>query len=163
VAAEVDAFESLAAEIDYPMYVVTAASGDERAGCLVGFLSQCSIDPARVMVWLSKRNRTHRVAARSEVIVVHLLRRSDGPIAELFGGTTGDEVDKFEWPSFEDGPSSVPVLDGCDWFAGRVVSQVDGGDHTGFLIEPFGGRVERAGTPQLGFQEARSIEAGHDA
>jgi len=163
MAAEADAFESLAGELDYPMFVVTAASGDERAGCLVGFLSQCSIDPARVVVWLSKANRTYRVAAGSDAIVVHLLRAGDGPIAELFGGTTGDEVDKFDWPSFEDGPSGVPVLDGCDWFAGRVLSQIDGGDHVGFLIEPFEGSVERAGTRQLGFQETRSIEPGHDA
>jgi flavin reductase (DIM6/NTAB) family NADH-FMN oxidoreductase RutF len=163
VASEVDTFESLAGEIDYPMYVVTAASDDDRAGCLVGFLSQCSIDPARVMVWLSKRNRTYRVAVGSDVVVVHLLRAGDDAIAELFGGTTGDEADKFDWPSFEDGPSGVPVLDGCDWFAGRVLSEIDGGDHAGFLIEPFGGRIERAGTPQLGFQATRSIDPGHDA
>lgn len=38
------------------MYVVTATAGDERAGCLVGFASQCSIRPVRFVVWLSKVN-----------------------------------------------------------------------------------------------------------
>jgi flavin reductase (DIM6/NTAB) family NADH-FMN oxidoreductase RutF len=163
MASELDAFEALAADVDYPMYVVTAASEEARAGCLVGFLSQCSIDPARVVVWLSKNNRTYRVAVRSEALVVHLLRQGDEPLAELFGGATGDDVDKFEWPSHEEGPSGVPVLDGCDWFAGRVLSEVDGGDHVGFLIEPFGGTAERAGTPQLGFQAVRAIDPGHEA
>ena len=39
--------------LDYPMYVVTAAgAGAEWDGCLVGFATQCSIDPARwVRAW----------------------------------------------------------------------------------------------------------------
>ena len=40
-------FEECVAELDYPMIVVTVASGAERAGCLVGFSTKCSIDPAR--------------------------------------------------------------------------------------------------------------------
>ena len=35
-----DAFHSLVADLDYPMFVVTACDGSERAGCLVGFLTQ---------------------------------------------------------------------------------------------------------------------------
>jgi flavin reductase (DIM6/NTAB) family NADH-FMN oxidoreductase RutF len=37
-----NAFERIVGELDYPMHVVTAAEGDERDGCLVGFLTQCS-------------------------------------------------------------------------------------------------------------------------
>ncbi|MFE2251449.1 flavin reductase, partial [Streptomyces lavendulae] len=41
--------------LDGPVYVVAVAVavGAERAGCLVGFASQCSIDPPRFIVWLS--------------------------------------------------------------------------------------------------------------
>lgn len=46
---DVDPFNLL----DHPMYVVTAEADGERAGCLVGYASQCSIQPARFMVWLS--------------------------------------------------------------------------------------------------------------
>ena len=61
-----DAFEQLVALLDYPMYVVTTRTGEESAGCLVGFTSQVSIRPRRFLVGLSKRNHTYRVARRSE-------------------------------------------------------------------------------------------------
>lgn len=82
--------------LDYPMYVVTAAADGEQAGCLVGFGSQCSIDPPRFMVWISTSNRTYRVARRASHVAVHVLRREQEPTADWFGGRTGDDVDKFE-------------------------------------------------------------------
>ena len=45
MAGEQHGFVELAREIDYVMYVVTAAAGEERAGCLVGFTTQTSIHP----------------------------------------------------------------------------------------------------------------------
>src|SRR5215208_7631728 len=38
------AFEAIVAQLDYPMFIVTAAAGEERGGCLVGFATQASID-----------------------------------------------------------------------------------------------------------------------
>ncbi|WP_206328591.1 flavin reductase, partial [Streptomyces sp. Tu 4128] len=72
--------------LDPDMCVVTAAAGGERAGCLVGFSSQCSIDPIRYVVWLSEVNRTYRVASSADVLAVHLLARDQRGTAELFGG-----------------------------------------------------------------------------
>ncbi|HET6856973.1 MAG TPA: flavin reductase, partial [Streptomyces sp.] len=75
--------------LDYPVYVVTAAAAGEQAGCLVGFASQCSIDPVRFTVWLSKANRTLRVARAATHLAVHLLGREQLALAELFGGECG--------------------------------------------------------------------------
>src|SRR5690606_8349284 len=50
------AFDRFTDALDYPMYVVTAEADGERAGCLVGFGSQCSMRPARFMVWVSELN-----------------------------------------------------------------------------------------------------------
>ena len=55
-------FDALMAQLDQPLVVVTTAAGDERAGCVVGFHVQCSIEPRRVAVWLSKANHTFRVS-----------------------------------------------------------------------------------------------------
>ncbi len=41
---------ALVTEIDYPMFIVTAAAGGRRAGCLVGFTTQCSIHPPRFLI-----------------------------------------------------------------------------------------------------------------
>jgi flavin reductase (DIM6/NTAB) family NADH-FMN oxidoreductase RutF len=158
----VSAFEEIAAELDYPMYVVTAAAGGERSGCLVGFGTQCSIDPLRFLVCVSKANHTARVAERADVLVVHVLRGGDRAVAELFGEATGDDVDKFSRCRWRAGPGDTPVLEGLDWFGGPVLTRVDGGDHVAFVIDPREGAHERHG-PQLGFQAVRDVDPGHRA
>ncbi|MEV8100591.1 flavin reductase family protein [Kitasatospora sp. NPDC085879] len=158
-----EAFERFVALLDYPVFVVTAAAEDERAGCLVGFAGQCSIDPPRFVVWLSKANHTYGVACRARVLAVHLLPR-DHRLAELFGGATGDEVDKFREVAWFAGPDGVPVLAGVPgWFAGRVLDHADWGDHTGFLLAPVAARVPEAADPVLCFGDVDDIDAGHPA
>lgn len=156
-------FQDVVATLDYPMYVVTTAAGDERAGCLVGFTSQCSIDPPRFAVWLSKSNRTYRVARGAEILAVHALGEGERDLAELFGHHTGDQVDKFARCSWRPGPAGVPVLDDCPrWFAGRILDHWDTGDHLGFLLEPLAAAAE-ADEDDLGFQDLKGIEPGHEA
>jgi flavin reductase (DIM6/NTAB) family NADH-FMN oxidoreductase RutF len=156
------ASEVLAA-LDYPMLVVTAAAGEERAGCLVGFAAQCSIDPVRLVVWVSKANRTYRVAERSEALGVHFLAAGQRDLAVLFGGETGDRVDKFARCRWHPGPRGVPLLDDCSrWIVGRILRRDDGGDHVGHLLVP----VEASAGEwegQLGFQAVRDLDPGHAA
>ena len=157
-------FERCAATFDLPMFVVTAAAGDERDGCLVGFVTQCSIDPPRVLVCLSKENRTTRIASAADGLVVHVLRAADRDVASHFGELTGDEVDKLAGRRWRPGPVDAPVLEGLDWFAGAVLERLDLGDHTGFLLEVTGdGSAARADEPGLGFQAVRDLDPGHPA
>ena len=123
VGAEADAFDAIVADLDGPAYVVTTAAAGERDGCLVALASQCSIDPPRFGVWLSKENRTYRIALSAPTLVVHLLRQGDHHLAHLFGAQTGDEVDKFEGIEWRPGPDGCPVLARCDWFAGSIIER----------------------------------------
>ena len=157
------AVHELVSAIDYPMYIVTAAAGDERAGCLVGFTTQCSIDPPRFLACLSDKNRTFRVAQEADLLVVHLVPDTEEELARLFGSETGDEVDKFERCEWSPGPGGAPVLAACpNWFAGRVLERWPAGDHWAFLLEP----VEAASDPgeePFSFHRARRLEPGHEA
>lgn len=161
-----DEFPRLMAQLDYSLLIVTAAAGEERAGCLVGFASQVSIDPPRFLVGLSVKNRTYRVAnadAGADVLVVHFVPEQAEDLADLFGGETGDEVDKFARCQWRDGPGGAPVLSELeDWFAGRVLGRIPLGDHCGFLLEPIEGEAHRSGSP-LTFRRAKRIEPGHEA
>ncbi|WP_435837145.1 flavin reductase family protein [Streptomyces achromogenes] len=149
--------------LDPDMCVVTAAAGGERAGCLVGFASQCSIRPPRFVVWLSKANRTYRVARAARHLAVHLLTRDQRDLAERFGGRTGDEVDKFAGLAWREGPAGTAVLDeAAAWFTGSVVHRVDGGDHVGHVLDPVEWGEGRPGT-LLRLSDAATIEAGHPA
>jgi flavin reductase (DIM6/NTAB) family NADH-FMN oxidoreductase RutF len=156
-------FHALVAGLEYPMWIVTAAAGDERDGCLVGFTTQCSIDPPRYLVCLSNKNRTFRIARDAEVLGVHLLPENERELAELFGGETGDEVDKLAQWGWSEGPGGVPILDRVrSWFAGRVLQRVDAGDHVAHVLEPVAAR-HQAPDGSLGFQEVRDIDPGHPA
>lgn len=156
------AFARLATRLDYPLYVVTTAMGDERSGCLIGFATQCSIHPPRFLACLSKKNHTYRLALRAPVLAVHVVEEGHKDIAGLFGGETGDEIDKFALVPWHE-RHGVPVLDACEsWFAGRVREKIDLGDHVGFLLEPIELEADDA-SGQLTFQQARDIEAGHKA
>src|SRR5690242_1861529 len=109
-----DAFDELVGGLDYPMFIVTVRDDEEIAGCLVGFATQCSIDPPRFLVCISEKNRTYRIARGADVMAIHLVPASATGLAALFGGETGDEVDKFARCAWHVGPRGAPVLDECD-------------------------------------------------
>jgi flavin reductase (DIM6/NTAB) family NADH-FMN oxidoreductase RutF len=159
-----DGWQAVAALLDYPMFVVTTRAGDERSGCLVGFATQVSVEPARFLIGLSKNNHTYRVATDADRLVVHLLDRSRRNLAELFGATTGDQVDKFACCDWHDGPGAVPVLDGAAaWFSGPVIGTYPVGDHVGFLVEMDAADVRDPDATLLTFSAVKDVAPGHEA
>jgi flavin reductase (DIM6/NTAB) family NADH-FMN oxidoreductase RutF len=157
---DVDAFFG---ELDYPMYVVTTRAGDDRAGCLVGFTTQTSIDPARFLVCISEVNATARTVAGATHVAVHQIPREGKDLARLFGEESEDWTDKFARCAWHDGPYGVPLLDdAAAWLVGEIAERLDLGDHQGLLLVPVatGGR---SGGEILTFQQLADLEAGHPA
>jgi flavin reductase (DIM6/NTAB) family NADH-FMN oxidoreductase RutF len=144
------------------MFIVTVVSADgERDGCLIGFATQCSVKPQRFIACISKVNRTFEAVQKADAIVVHFLGAEQRPLAELFGGETGDDVDKFEHCDWSEGPGGIPVLaDVPGWFAGRILQRHDAGDHVALLLEPTH-TEDRGGAVNLGFQDVKGIHPGH--
>jgi len=150
--------------LDYPMFVVTTRHGEQRSGCLVGFASQVSIKPRRFLVGLSDKNHTFRVAQHAERLVVHVLDADDRQLAELFGGTTEDEVDKFAHCEWNDGPDGVPVLSAAPaWFSGKILRRDPLGDHVGYLIEPDTAHRDDGEPSLLTLADVADLEPGHEA
>lgn len=146
------------------MFVVTTAADDHPSGCLVGFATQTSLEPPRFLVGVSKRNHTFGVAAQSGHLAVHVLLRRDIELARLFGGETGDEIDKFEHCSWHSGPAGMPILDAAPaWFVGKTLSRIELGDHLGYLLEPIAGYAPRRSEDLLAFSDVDGIDAGHGA
>jgi flavin reductase (DIM6/NTAB) family NADH-FMN oxidoreductase RutF len=160
------AFHAISADLDYPMVIVTTAvttaEGTERAGCLVGFMSQCSIKPPLLMVWMSKRNRTTRAAEGASSLLVHFPSNDERALTMLFGSETGDEVDKFARCRWEPGPEGLPLLADCTrWVAGHIVERLDAGDHVGHLLDLFEAAAG-AWSGQIGFQSVKDLDPGHE-
>jgi flavin reductase (DIM6/NTAB) family NADH-FMN oxidoreductase RutF len=157
-----NAFDEIAASIDSAMAIVTTASGEERAGCLIGFHAQTSISPRRYAVWLSKANHTLRVALHSEYLAVHFLTSDDRDLAELFGTLSGDDTDKFtrcEWEPSAEGP---PLLSRCPHrlLLRRTGMLDEGSDHVCFVTEPLDARSSGRFTP-LRLSAVTDLVPGH--
>ncbi|HET9188245.1 MAG TPA: flavin reductase family protein [Acidothermaceae bacterium] len=156
--------DDLLRHANQPMVIVTARDKDgERAGCLVGFSSQCAIDPPLYAVWLSVQNRTFEVARRADHLAVHLLAKNQRPLAELFGSVTDHDHDKFAHCEWDDGPYGLPILrQAAGWFAGPVRAIPSSGDHELFIVNPQVARGRLDEQP-LSFQDVKDLHAGNPA
>ena len=143
-------------ELDYPMFIATVP-GD---GCLVGFVTQCSIDPLRFIVCLSNKNTTYRLAREATHMALHVVPEDRGDLAGLFGGETADDVDKLAQVEWRPGPGDAPLIAGCPYAAGPVLDRVDVGDHVAVVLDVE--VVEGAAKPLL-LARARAIDPGHEA
>lgn len=149
--------------LDYPMFIVTTADERRRAGCLVGFTTQASIHPARMLVCLSVQNHTYDVARVASALAVHVVDHDQRDLAGLFGSLSGDDVDKFARCTWRQGPLGVPLLEDCPRrFVGRVLARHGFGDHVGFLLAPIGLDVQSRGGG-LSYEEVKDLDPGHEA
>jgi flavin reductase (DIM6/NTAB) family NADH-FMN oxidoreductase RutF len=157
-----ETFVTITTGLDYSMLVVTAQADAGPTGCLVGFSTQSSIDPPRFLVCLSDKNRTLRVAMRTETLGVHFLSDEQLDLARLFGAETTDEADTFSRCRWHPDQSGTPILDDCGrWFVGRILWRRQLGDHVGFLLEPVA--ADAAGSePPLLFSQVRDLDPGHE-
>ena len=150
--------------LDQPLAVVTTAAGEERAGCLIGFHAQCSIEPRRYTMWLSKADRTYRARCHCSAsrYAIHFLDRSDHDLAELFGGNSGDDLDKFQHCDWSAGPSGVPLLVQVPnrLVLGRVALLDEGSDHVCLVTEPLEASSGPHFTP-LRLSDAGDITTSH--
>jgi flavin reductase (DIM6/NTAB) family NADH-FMN oxidoreductase RutF len=159
-----DDFGELVSGLEYPMFLLTVRAADgEPSGCLVGFASQASIRPPRMLVLVSRLNHTFEVLQRAEGLALHFLHQDDEDLAHVFGEETGDLVDKFAACEWRDGPLGVPILAGTrGWIVGRVRDRWDAGDHVAHLVDVDFAATDRPGG-QLGFQMIHDMRPGHPA
>lgn len=155
------ALSALVSRADYPMYVITVSDGNETSACLAGFVTQCSILPARMLVCISKENHTARVALAAPALGVHLLGSDQEEAAALFGEATGDRTDKLAHVGWHLGQTGAPILDECAaWVEGTVGRRLDVGDHVAHVVDPVAGGGGGA-SGQLQYGRVRDLRAGH--
>lgn len=117
--------------------IVTSEFRGRRDGCYVSFITPCSIHPPRVLVLTSHENLTHELVEQSGVLALHPVARGQEQWVELFGKTTGREVDKFASLIWKPGQTGVPILGAAlGYIEGHVLDSMLCGDHTAHLVEP---------------------------
>ena len=158
-----DEFDALIVGTNPAMILVTTASAGQRAGCLVGFHSQSSIQPRHFTFWLSTANHTTEIARTATYFAVHFLLKQDRALAELFGGhTADDDIDKFEHCEWTPGLDGVPVLTACceRMIVEKLSMTETGGDHLCVVTRPIDVTSARTGA-RFHLSDATDIDAGH--
>ncbi|KAF0845437.1 flavin reductase family protein [Nocardia caishijiensis] len=159
-----DAFDAVIAAADAPVWIVTTVAEDRRAGCLVGFATQASINPRRFLVALSESNHTYETVAAATHLAVHLLTADHFELARLFATTTGDDTDKFARCDWHAGPYGLPILAGAaGWFAGEIIERVDLGDHLGVVLAPVAAAAPSTDRAILHLGAVAELTPGHPA
>lgn len=157
-----DPFERFLGDLEYPLFIVTArvGHGGEPTGCLVGFATQCSISPPRMLVCISKVNHSFLIMSRATHLAVHVVDHDQRELAELFGGKTGDEINKFELCQWIAGPFDVPlVVAPRRRMLVRVIERHDLGDHLGILVSPL--ETIATASDQLSPSQIKDLVPGH--
>ena len=156
--------DDLMGSVDSPLIVVTTSAQGERAGCLVGFHSQASIDPEHYCFWLSKANHTYRVALRSERFAVHFPTTADSELARFFGSRSGSETDKFAGLDFTISEDGVPLLADLPnrLIVERITMLDDGSDHVCLTARVLATEAE-GGFASLRSSQLGDLSPGHSA
>ncbi|KAB1946100.1 flavin reductase family protein [Brevibacterium linens] len=156
--------DDLMGSVDSPLIVVTTSAEGERAGCLVGFHSQASIDPEHYCFWLSKANHTYRVALRSERFAVHFLTDVDRESARHFGSLSGMGTDKFAGLDFTVTEDGVPLLADLPnrLIVERIAMLDDGSDHVCLTARVLATEAE-GGFASLRPSQLGDLSPGHSA
>jgi flavin reductase (DIM6/NTAB) family NADH-FMN oxidoreductase RutF len=148
---------------DYALHIVTAATGDGTpSGCVVGFVTQCSIVPPRFLVCISKVNHTYMATEQAGAVALHLIGRDQVGLASLFAEHTGDVVDKFSRCEWHPGETGSPVLSASvAWLEALIIDRWSVGDHQALLVRPVAGGTGGGDDGVLTWRNSPDFHPGH--
>jgi flavin reductase (DIM6/NTAB) family NADH-FMN oxidoreductase RutF len=138
------------AQLDSPLWLVTAADGGRRGGFVATTMTQASIvaEMPRQLVTVNKRHNTHSLIEGSGAFAMHLIDETQLDLVWRFGLQSGRDVDKFAGLVFRVGATGSPILpEALGWLDCRVEGCMDSGDRTVYLAAVVDGRLERTDPP----------------
>jgi flavin reductase (DIM6/NTAB) family NADH-FMN oxidoreductase RutF len=138
------------AQLDPPIWLVTAADGGRRGGFIATTVAQASIVDVmpRQLITVNQRHHTHELIEASGAFAMHLIDETQLDLIWRFGLQSGRDVDKLAGLTFHAGATGSPLLaDAVAWLDCRVESRMDSGDRTIYLAGVVDGRLQRAGPP----------------
>ena len=115
--------------------IVTACAGDRKLGMTVSAFTEVSLEPPLVLLCADKTSNTHPLIAESGAFAVHVLRREQEALSNLFASKK-DEARRFDGLDYRTGASGSPIIAGTlAAFDCRVHASHDAGDHIIYVGE----------------------------
>lgn len=136
--------------VDREVWIVAAAHGGSKAGLTATWVSQVSLDANRPMLLagLAPNHATTAMVRNAGYFSLHLLAKSQVPLAFRFASGSSREINKFEGIPEAAGPAGTPKILGCvAWFECKVVASYDAGDREFFWGEVVAGDGDVQGIP----------------
>lgn len=125
-------------KMTYGLYIVTAAYGTVKGGCIVNTVTQVTAEPPKVAVSVSKQNYTSWLIGQSGFFTATALTQDAGmDLIGAFGFRSGRDENKFNgFPTAYD-QNGVPYVTShaAAVFSCKVEQQVDLGTHWMFIGE----------------------------
>ena len=138
--------------INYGLYILTAADGDEYGAAGVNWLTQASFEPPLVVAGVKADSGSAAIIGQTGAFAVSVLAEDQLDIGKAFFRTTTVEGDTMNGYRFERGAETgCPILvDLPYWFEARVTDTVKRGDHSVFVAEVVNAGVrDESATPLL--------------
>jgi flavin reductase (DIM6/NTAB) family NADH-FMN oxidoreductase RutF len=138
------------AQLDPPLWLVTAADAGRRGGLIATTVTQASIvaEMPRQIITVDKRHHTHALIEGSGAFAMHLVEETQLDLVWRFGLQSGRDVDKLAGLQFRTGATGSPLLpEALAWFDCRVEARMDSGDRTVYLAAVVDGRLQRTEPP----------------
>lgn len=134
--------------------VVTARAGHEMHGMTCNAFCSISIDPATVMVSISKNTRTEKLIERGRIFAVNILSESQTQLADRFAGRHKErEEDRFEGFEWTTAVTGAPIFMGNQAYLDcKLIRGFDAGDHTVYLGDVVAAYADDSKRPLIFFQ-----------
>lgn len=124
-------YDSLQRTLNRPLWIITAADGNEHSGLVANWVLPTSIDSARplVQLGLAPQHFTTDLILRSGGFVAHLPASSQAELTLPFATRSGRNCDKLAGVSCQGILNCGPRIEACAvWLACRVEATLDVGD-----------------------------------
>jgi flavin reductase (DIM6/NTAB) family NADH-FMN oxidoreductase RutF len=118
-------------KLTYGLYVMTAASGDDRGGMLVTWVTQASFSPPLVAVGVKGSAHTTAVMKKSGAFALNFMTDEQRKQAGAFGQKHAKVGDKLADQAHHPGAATgSPILEGgLGYLECRITGWLAGGDH----------------------------------
>ena len=126
-----EAKKNILRKIPYGLYVIGLKDGSSFHAFTGSWLSQCSMNPPRVMLGVRHGTRSLDLIQRERVFSVNFLAKSDKKILEQFFKAVPSDGNRFGETKFRTKKTGTPILEAAAHYLECEVKDIlDAGDHS---------------------------------
>ncbi len=117
--------------IPYGLYVLGTKQGDEIDAGTVNWVTQCSFKPPLVAMGVKKDSKLYSQLKASGTFTLSFLESGQKDVAFTFFKPVKVEGNTINGQEFETAETGAPIISSAPaWVEGRIVGEVDTGDHS---------------------------------